>query len=570
MSLPRVLVVLAFVLVLALPFAVRPSGRGDAAPADGSVSLIIVTPHVGQIRDEYSRGFARWYAREYPGQAPVFIDWRVPGGTSEIVKQFKAEYEAATKAAARDGTLGVLSWSDDHTSCEVTLPARSMGADLMFGGGHYEHGQLRSGVTLRLTLEGKEVTALTRISEPAGFEASRLLGGPGSWFTENKIGNQELFEQDQYWIGAALSAFGIVYNRELVHEHGLPEPRAFRDLTDFRYARGLALADARQSGSVATTYESILNKEGWDGWRTLRELGANARSFASASTKPPVDVSQGDAVAGLAIDFYGRAQAQAVLAPGEEPGEGRVGYVDPRGAVYVDADPISVLRGCPNPELARRFIEFCMSDEGQALWQFPPTSTEAGRDNPPGPDGKPMGPERYSLRRMPVRQAMYTRYISHFVDQVNPFEIAAPLPDRRWRTPMVLMMGAFAVDTADDLRNAWEALHAARAGGDGAAHLAEMESLFYAFPRGADVKRLAVALFPGFEFPPDSLLDFTPEVTDAGEGGPNQKKADNCVRIAATWKQQDVKARLKIIYTEFFRENYRKVSALAHGARKGT
>lgn len=572
MSLARVLVVLAFLFVLTLPFLVRALGAGEESARGtttgahgGGPALVVVTPHVGQIREEFSAGFARWHARVFPGEATPSIDWRVPGGTSEIIKQLKAEYEAAARAGLRDGVVRAV-WNKDRTSCEVALPARSMGADMMFGGGHYEHDQLKKGITLRAVIDGTEVNALVRLSEPAGFDQKVLIGEATSWFGENKIGNQELFEPEQYWIGAALSAFGIVYNRELHRERSIPEPTSFRDLTSFAYVHALALADPRQSGSVTTTYESIMNKEGWvDGWRILRELGANARSFASSSTKPPVDVSQGDALAGLAIDFYGRAQAQAVMEAGEDASESRVGYVDPRGAVYIDADPISILQACPHPELARRFIEFCLSDEGQSLWQFPPTGSVAGARNPEGPGGKPLGPERYALRRLPVRQAMYERYLDHFVDRVNPFEVAAPLPDRRWRGAIDVMMGAFAVDTLDQLRPAWVALQAARMDPSiPPGVLREMEELFYAFPTGEDVTRLHSGLFPRAALPRDATLDFSPDVTGTVEENP--KKEDNCRRITATWKDAGVKARLRVVYTEFFRANYRRVVELSERA----
>jgi ABC-type Fe3+ transport system substrate-binding protein len=574
MTLARVIVVAAFLAVLTLPFLVRGVGGGAPtrrpggpdSPGGKAQTLVVVTPHVGQIRDEFGAGFAAWHARRFPQEPTPRIDWRVPGGTSEIIKQLKAEYEAAARAASRDGTLAATHWSDDRASCEATLPARSMGADLMFGGGHYEHDQLRNGITLRLTIAGTEANTLVRLSEPAGFDRQVLIGSETSWFRENKIGNQELFDPGQYWIGAALSAFGIVYNRELLRERGIPEPTSFRDLAAYAYVHSLALADPRQSGSVTTTYESILNKEGWDvGWRTLRELGANARSFASASTKPPVDVSQGDALAGLAIDFYGRAQAQAVMRDGEDPAKSRVGYVDPRGAVYIDADPVSVLHACPNPTLARRFIEFCLSEEGQALWQLPPKDSAAGAGNPFGEGGSVFGPERYALRRLPVRQVMYERYMAHFVDKVNPFEVAAPLPDRRWRSAIDVMMGAFAVDTLDELREAWVVLHAAR--NDAAcppALLSEMEALFYMFPSGADIRRIMDQLFPGETLPPDAYLDFSPAVTDEGERNP--RKDDNCRRITAVWKNAGAKARLRVVYTEFFRANYRRVAELGAAA----
>ncbi len=67
----------------------------------------------------------------------------------------------------------------------------------------------------------------------------------------------------------------------------------------------------------------------------------------NVSTKPPIDVGQGECAIGLAIDFYGRGRGQAISEIGADPRAGRVGCVDPAGSVYVDADPVSVLRAGP-------------------------------------------------------------------------------------------------------------------------------------------------------------------------------------------------------------------------------
>ena len=159
------------------------------------------------------------------------------------------------------------------------------------------------------------------------------------------------------------------------------------------------MADPRQSGSVLTELDCILSNLGWErGWKLLRELSANARYFTNTSTKPPLDVSQGEAAAGLAIDFYGRGQAQAITPAGSDHVRARVGYVEPRGLTAIDADPVSIVRGGPNPALARRFVEFCLSEEGQALWQLPARTDPRSAVSPRAPDGLPFGPERTALR----------------------------------------------------------------------------------------------------------------------------------------------------------------------------
>jgi iron(III) transport system substrate-binding protein len=517
----KLLIAAAFVLVLSLPFLVKKLAGAEHGPAaleaaDGTIrnKLIVVTPHVEQIRLEFGAGFDRWHRRKY-GE-PATIDWRTPGGTSEIIKQLEAQFDAA----ARGGRIDA-----DGRAASGTL-----GFDLFFGGGSFEHGKMR---TVRKGPGGKPEY---RMGQPAGFTKEQLEG----WFGENKIGTQDLYDPEQYWIGTALSGFGIVYNKDVLKRLGLAEPRSFTDLCDPAYQNMLALADPRQSGSVTTTFESIMNKEGWDaGWKTLREMCANARYFASAATKVPVDVSQGEAAAGLAIDFYGRGQAQFTVAPGQDPATARVGYVDPEGAVYIDADPASILNGAPNAELAKRFIEYCLTDEAQALWQMPARSSPAGANNPKGEDGGGMGPDKYELRRMPVRRAMYEKYGQHFIDKANPFELASDVPGRGWRGSIAPLMAAFAIDVSQVQRRAWTALNNARvlakAGRFSAESLASMEQAFYAMPE--------------HRMKDGSSLPF------------NEANYKTIYADADKFKDTEHAKRTMIAYTEFFRRQYRAVIA---------
>jgi len=618
----RSLVLFALVCVLALPFLVRSLVEGRRAtvlrPDPNAKTLIIVTPHVEQIRDEFAVGFDRWHRRAHGSGAR--IDWRAPGGTTEIIKLLQSQFTAAAnrflEQTRRDNPAALL---DPAFSLDAGFTTGVIPVDLVFGGGSFDHGRLKDprnvavlfpptaapgptkakvllaapidfdrlatleSVTLDARLDGstsplrlqvpraaaggsfdallplkadpKAAVELTlelaksqrvfrvAMSTPAGFTQPQL----DEWLGENKIGSEQLYDPQQYWIGAALSGFGIVYNTEVLEELGRPIPQSFAELGHPAFIGKLGLADPRQSGSVATAYDSILNKEGWDkGWRILREMSANARYFSSSSTQPPMDVSQGEAAAGVAIDFYGRGQAQSLEVLGSlgfAAHAARVGYIDPPGATYIDADPASIIRGGPQPELAKRFIEFYLTHEGQALWQFPPRSSARGINNPKV-DGSPdlMGPVQYRLRRMPVRRDMYSLYRDSLADQTNPFDIASDTKRRNWRDGMIVMMGCMGIDTAAELRAAWAALIAARGNtAFPADRLDEMESTFYAMPthelRGKDgsIK---------------SLL-FSEEHYKA--------ISDD----AARWRDPIKGPRSKIAYSEFFRAQYRRVVELA-------
>ncbi|HFC03370.1 MAG TPA: extracellular solute-binding protein [Nitratifractor salsuginis] len=418
MKMQQIIIAALLVIVLGVPFLMS-AGKKGTGHQPGTRTLIIVTPHVPQIRDEFGYAFARWHQREY-GQA-VSIDWRTPGGTSEIRKQLEAMFKETIKKATEDSGFSI----DENGVLE--LDSGGISFDIMLGGGSYDHGLLKKGVTVSTSktvgASTMEMDLTVSISRPADFTQSEL----DELFGENKIGPQELYDPEQYWIGTALSSFGIVYNRDVFKKLGLKDPTAFDDLTSPKLSGWIALADPRQSGSITTTFDSILGNEGWThGWRTLRAMSGNTRYFTNSSTKPPIDVSQGEAAAGLAIDFYGRGQAQVIKDSG---GGDRVGYADPDGAVYIDADPVSIINGGPDYELATRFVRYCLTDEAQALWQFKKNDPE----NPLGPDGEPMGPKWHELRRMPIKRSMYEKYFSYFVDQVDPFEIVSDVKNPGWR-----------------------------------------------------------------------------------------------------------------------------------------
>lgn len=540
MARARLMIAFCFLVLLGLPMLVgRWTHQADTAVDSDAPAIIVITPHVAQIRDEFARAFSEWHARNYGTTAR--IDYRTVGGTSEIIRALEARFNAALAAGKyvreRDGT--------------VTMQPGAVDFDIMFGGGSYDHGRLKSGVALQVT--GEEIRV--PMSIPAGFSQEQL----DEWFGDNTVGAGKLYDPDQYWIGNALSGFGIVYNRDLTAELlGRKDLDSFRDLTDPRLAGWVALADPRQSGSITTSMDAILSGFGWDeGWRTLRAAAANTRYFTNSSTKPPIDVSQGEAAAGLAIDFYGRSQSQVVMRPGQTPETARVGYVDPPGEVSIDADPVSIIRGGPNPELARRFVEFTLSDEGQALWNFHATETPSGETNPTTASGDKLGPRRFELRRMPIRRDFYARYRGYLIDKVDPFEAASDTPPAGWRSSIGMMMGAFAVDNQHAIREAWVALRDARARGVDPERIAEAEALFFAFPTPGQVERHWVERFgewdgAGAVTPPnEAFLPFTPE---------------NYRAIRNTWRDPGVRSRLEVVYARAFAENYHHVISTLQAA----
>ena len=451
-QLPKIAIIVLLVLIVGVPILLAPSdaNQGDA---DGP-KLVIYTPHNEQIRHEIRQAFNKW--RVSNGEPAVVFDWRTPGGTTDIRK-------------------GILSQFEGQIESDEGLD-KGIGVDLFFGGGWYDHGKVADGLEisddswLRVVDDPQIDTSVFKAAFPTPTIGSEKLYLTRT-FNENGEDNTLIA-----WTGVTLSSFGIVYNNDTLKQLGIDRPKTWRDLGDSRFRGWVALADPGHSGSISATFDTILRREGWnEGWRTLRMMYANARYFASDATRVPVDVSRGDAAAGLCIDFYGRFQAGAV-------GEDRVGYSDPvengKSMTATTADPITLLRGAPNGKLAREFIAWLISPEAQSLWQNKRAgSTAEAADNLVRPD-------RFELRRQPIRRDVYTtKHKAAWTDQaLDPYTTAVPFPEG---TPNYFRLvapvtKAMAIDIHHDLIAAWTALNKARQANH--PNLAQMQRLFFAMP----------------------------------------------------------------------------------------
>ncbi len=517
MNLSKIIMLICFVLLLAVPIVFRPAPSEGNRSGTAARELIIITPHNEQIRYEFGRGFDRWH-REHYGE-PVDVIFNVPGGTSEIRKMLESQFVAAVESGKQPGG----------------------DADLVFGGGTREHSRLKSGV--EVVVNGQK--RLEPISAPVDFSDEWLRDKYG----ENLIGSDPLFDAQRHWFGLALSGFGIVFNRDVLNAIHTDLPTDWQNLCDPKLQGWVALVNPNQSGSIATAFELLLKRSGWEeGWRILRRAGANSRYFSASSLKPPIDVSQGNAALGVCIDFFGRYQSQALREAGDLD---RIGYIDPPGGT-LDADPISMLQNAPHPETAKRFIEFCLSDEGQALWQFPKRGENVSAEDQ-------LGPERFELRRMPIVRSIYSRYFHRLIDQVNPFELAkaAVYPDPNFRDFIGPLFAAMVMDSHHELKAAWRVItdQAAVSTGDGLLKtsdatdptLRQMLDLFDAMPSISGPQGKTYSL------------------TDAGNLGEVRNGW-----LRGKWSGQglwpeDASAadEMRREFSAFFQDNYRRIVALA-------
>lgn len=403
-------------------------------PDDADVRLVIMTPHNETIRREFGEAFTAYW-KEKTGKT-VYMDWRTPGGTSEIRMVLDSKFDAAEK----NGDEGI-------------------DVDVFFGGGDYIFGKMADA---------------GRLAKLDIFASHKEWFGGEKGIPEHFTG-ERYWDKDQLWVGVCLSRFGICYNVDGLKRIGVEPPQSWDDLGSPKYFGYLALADPGKSGSVARAFEMLVQEKihaelavlerrpgetvgdarerasrvGWaKGLNLIQRISANARYFTDSATKIPHDVAQGDAAAGMCVDFYGRAYNEKLR---KADGSSRLQWISPVGGTSMSVDPVAVFKGAPNAEEAQGFVEFLLSERGQLIW-----------DARVGSEG---GPKYRALRRLPVAPAVYTEAnLKKFIDaSVSPYADEGDfIYDPQLTGPafaaLRLIIRAICIDVHKELRESWAVL----------------------------------------------------------------------------------------------------------------
>lgn len=360
------------------------TNTGTAPVSTGGSSpdrLTIISPHNRAIQVE----FESLWKKSHP---KAEFKWLDQGGSTDDLRFVREQFKSRSKA-------------------------QGIGVDVFFGGGGETFSELDADKLL------VPITAKTDVPP---------------------ILNQvPLKSKDNTWVGAALSGFGILYNKQIAARDHLPVPQTWADLGNPKLQDRIELADPRKSGSAHVVYEIILQTNGWDkGWKILTAMAGNARRWMSSSSEPLQDVQNGEAVFCTAIDFYA---TNAISKAGPD----KLAYIQPKGQNLITPDPIGVLQGAPNAKLAQEFVGFVLSPEAQKLWNTK--------------QGAPGGPTNSTLSRLPASPAAYGG--KDAFSTANPYKekVTVTYDSEKAsmrRTALDDLIGAVLVDDVDAVQDKWQ------------------------------------------------------------------------------------------------------------------
>ena len=226
--------------------------------------------------------------------------------------------------------------------------------------------QTNAGVTYLRETKAKPEADIFWVSAPDAFQtldADGLLEkyAPPSEIVAKipaKIGNFPIHDPDGKYFGFAISGYGMMWNKNYMKAHKLPAPKEWTDLADPRYHNHLVISAPSRSGTTHLTVETILQAYGWEkGWALLLNAGANMGSITERSFGVPEAVISGQYGIGVVIDFFGLS----AIASGQP-----VEFIYPSLTAVVPAS-VGIVKGGPNPQEARAFVNYLLSEAGQLV-----------------------------------------------------------------------------------------------------------------------------------------------------------------------------------------------------------
>lgn len=235
----------------------------------------------------------------------------------KTVDAFMAAHPGVTVEWVRDGTPKIMA------KFRAELEAGAPQADLLL-------------IADSVTMEGLKAEGLLMAYPEADISAYE----PG------------IMDADKAWFATKLITTGIVYNT------GAPvTPVSYKDLLAPEVTAAFMMPSPLASGAATIHMVAVTGVPdlGWDYYETLARQGALADGGNGGVFKA---VAGGEKLYGFLVDF---------LAIREKAKGAPIEFVFPTEGVSAVSEPVAILANTKNPDAAKAFVDFLISEEGQKV-----------------------------------------------------------------------------------------------------------------------------------------------------------------------------------------------------------
>lgn len=157
-------------------------------------------------------------------------------------------------------------------------------------------------------------------------------------------------DYDGSFTAVRLGTLGVAYNTRLIKT----APKTWADVQGPAFKGAYGIANPALSG---TAYMSVSLLVKQFGWGYIEALRANGAKMGKGSGQVVDDTASGDLLGSLAVDYItldkvDKGATLALVFPPE---------------MLVIPSPITIFKGSPNTEAAKKFVDFVLSKEGQTI-----------------------------------------------------------------------------------------------------------------------------------------------------------------------------------------------------------
>lgn len=157
-------------------------------------------------------------------------------------------------------------------------------------------------------------------------------------------------EPEGYFTPVRNGTLAIAYNTRFIKT----PPQTWQDMHGADYEEAFGIANPALSGTAFGSVAALLKTFGWEYFEACRD---NKARMGQGSGQVVDDTAMGDLVACIGVDYI----VTDKVAKGAT-----LGFVYPKEVIMLPS-PVAIMKGTPNLEAAKKFVDFLLSKEAQTI-----------------------------------------------------------------------------------------------------------------------------------------------------------------------------------------------------------
>jgi iron(III) transport system substrate-binding protein len=183
-------------------------------------------------------------------------------------------------------------------------------------------------------------------------------------------------------VGIYLGVLGFGYNSDLLKERGLEAPACWEDLAKPEYEGEVQVANPNSSGTAYTLLATLVQLWGEDkAYEFLKAMDKNVNQYTKSGAAPSQAAARGETLIGISFQHDFLTPVVTSNAP--------LVTVSPCEGTGFEIGSMSIIKGGPNPENAKKWYDWALTADAQKLGAQANAFQTPSNKGAPLPEGAP-------------------------------------------------------------------------------------------------------------------------------------------------------------------------------------